>query len=38
MEKCFGDLQFLLDEFAKLEVVVSPAPEGERITNTNFHA
>ena len=30
MEKCFGDLQFLLDEFAKLEIVVSPLPEGER--------
>lgn len=29
MEKCFGDLQFLLDE---LEVVVPPVPEGERDT------
>lgn len=29
MDKSFGDLQFLSDEFSKLEVVVAPAvPEG----------
>ena len=31
MEKCFGDLQFLLDE---LEAVVCPIPEGERDHST----
>lgn len=25
IEKCFGDLQFLSDEFSKLEVMVSPS-------------
>ncbi|CAN0281888.1 unnamed protein product, partial [Ectocarpus fasciculatus] len=30
MDKSFGDLQFLSDEFSKLEVVVAPAvPEGD---------
>lgn len=28
MEKCFGDLQFLSDEFSKLEVMVAPESNG----------
>lgn len=28
--KCFGDFQFLLDKFAKLEIVVAPAGESEQ--------